>query len=74
MSRKRKAAGVGLMTFAVIILMFSNFWQTVDWAAYELFSYELPKWIMGPVALVSVAGSGIILYYALKNPEEAAKK
>ena len=74
MSRKRKAAGVGLMTLAVIILMFSNFWQTVDWAAYELFSYELPKWIMGPVALVSVAGSGIILYYALKNPEEAAKK
>ena len=74
MGRKRKAAGVGLMSLAVILLMFSNFWQTAEWAAYELFSFEMPRWIMGPVALVSLAGSGIVLYYALKNPGEAGKK
>lgn len=74
MGRRKKAAGVGLMTLAIIMLMFSNFWQTVDWAAYELFSFELPKWIMGPVALISIVGSGIVLYHALKNPEEVAKK
>jgi len=74
MGRKKKAAGIGLMSLAIIMLMFSNFWQTAEWAAYELFSYEIPKWIMGPVALVSLAGSGIVLYYALKNPREAGKK
>jgi len=73
MGRGKKAAGISLMTIAVIMLMFSNFWQTADWAAYELFSFELPKWIMGPIALVSLAGSGIVLYYALKNPEEVKK-
>jgi len=74
MGRRKKAAGVGLMTLAIIMLMFSNFWQTVDWAAYELFSFELPKWIMGPVALISITGSGITLYYALREPEEVAKR
>ena len=74
MGRRKKAAGVGLMTLAIIMLMFSNFWQTVDWAAYELAGFELPKWIMGPVALISIAGSGITLYYALREPEEVAKR